>query len=135
MSAETAKRWFGRVMWVGIAANLALALPTMAAPSLMLDMSRLPTATPEMWVRFSGLLLVLLSVFYMAPALDPDRYRAAAWMSVGSRLAGVLFFMIESEYRLFGLFAGGSRRSRNVGTDPLWRYGARAQIPSSGWFA
>jgi hypothetical protein len=76
----------------------------MAAPSMMLDVARLPTATPEMWVRFSGLLLVLLSVFYMAPAVDPDRYRVAAWMSVGSRLAGVLFFMFEPEYRLFGLF-------------------------------
>jgi hypothetical protein len=104
MSAEFAKRWFRRVMWLGIAANLALALPTMAAPSMMLDVARLPTATPEMWVRFSGLLLVLLSVFYMAPAVDPDRYRVAAWMSVGSRLAGVLFFMFEPEYRLFGLF-------------------------------
>jgi hypothetical protein len=104
MSAEMAKRWFRRVMWVGIAANLALALPTIAAPSIMLDVARLPTATPELWVRFSGLLLVLLSVFYMAPAVDPDRYRASAWMSVGSRLAGVLFFMFEPEYRLFGLF-------------------------------
>jgi hypothetical protein len=29
----------------------------------------------------------------------------------------------------------GPERSRSVGTEPLWRYGARSQIPSSGMFA
>ena len=28
----TAGRWFSRVVWLGILANLALALPTIAAP-------------------------------------------------------------------------------------------------------
>ena len=34
-------RWFTRVMWVGIVANLALALPTLLAPERMLALSRL----------------------------------------------------------------------------------------------
>ena len=33
----TAGRWFRRVMWLGIFANLALALPTIAAPDFMID--------------------------------------------------------------------------------------------------
>jgi hypothetical protein len=33
------------------------------------------------------------------------RYRATAWLSTTSRLAGVLFFATQAaEYRLFGLF-------------------------------
>ena len=50
----SAGRWFRRVVWLGIVANLALALPTIAAPDQMLAFSRLPTVTPHLWVRFAG---------------------------------------------------------------------------------
>ena len=102
----TAGRWFKRVMWLGILANLALALPTIAAPDFMIDRVGLPTATPVLGVRFSGLLLVILSVFYTPAATDIDRYRIVAWFAIGSRAAGVLFFMPQPTYRMFGLFDG-----------------------------
>jgi hypothetical protein len=103
--STTAGRWFMRVMWLGIAANLALALPTMAAPDQMTALFELPTVTPNLWARFAGLLLVLLSVFYMPAASNPDKYRAQAWTAVGSRLAGVLFFFSEPRvYLMLGLF-------------------------------
>ena len=102
----TAGRWFKRVMWLGILANLALALPTIAAPDFMIDRVGLPTATPLLWVRFSGLLLVILSVFYTPAATDIDRYRIVAWFAIGSRAAGVLFFLPQPTYRMFGLFDG-----------------------------
>jgi hypothetical protein len=105
MSPSTATRWFRRIVWVGIFANLALAFPTIAAPAMVIEMASLPTATPDLWPRFAALLLVLLSVFYMPAAVDPDRYRANAWFTVGSRLVGVLFFLVhEPAYRMFGLF-------------------------------
>jgi hypothetical protein len=100
----TAGRWFKRVMWVGIAANMVLALPTLAAPAAMMAMASLPTATPDLWPRFAALLLILLSVFYIPAGLDIDRYRATAWFAVASRLAGVAFFSIEPAYRLFLYF-------------------------------
>jgi hypothetical protein len=105
MSPTTAARWFKRMMWLGIFANLALALPTIAAPGLLIDMAGLPTATPELWPRFAGLLLVLLSIFYTPAATDIDRYRVVCWFALLSRLAGVLFFAVEGPpYLLFGLF-------------------------------
>ena len=92
-------------MWLGILANLALAVPTLLVPETMLRLTDLPVTDPLMWTRFAALLLVLLSLFYMPAAMDPDRYRAAAWIAVGSRLAGVLFFLTqERQYLMFGLF-------------------------------
>jgi len=102
----TAGRWFKRVMWLGIFANLALALPTIAAPDMLIEFARLPTATPALWPRFAGLLLVILSVFYTPAGTDIDRYRIVAWFAIGSRAAGVLFFLPQATYRMFGLFDG-----------------------------
>jgi len=105
MSRSTAARWFTRVVWAGIAANLALAFPTIAAPATMIERLSLPTATPDLWPRFAAILLVLLSVFYMPAAIDPDRYRANAWFAVGARLVGVVFFLGEgAAYRTLALF-------------------------------
>jgi hypothetical protein len=93
------------VTWLGIAANLALAIPTLLVPDLMLRLTDLPAAEPIMWPRFAALLLILLSMFYIPAAKDPDRYRATAWTAVGSRLVGVLFFLTQPRiYLMFGLF-------------------------------
>lgn len=103
---RSAERWFRRVMWVGILANLALALPTLLMPARMIAFSRLPVAEPLLWPRFAALLLILLSLFYTVAATDPNRHRPVAWMAVASRLAGVIFFVgfQAREYHLFGYF-------------------------------
>jgi hypothetical protein len=85
--------WFKRVLWVGILANLALAVPTVLAPGRMIELTGLPPATPLVWPQFAGLLLILLSIFYMPAGVDFVRYRASAFMAVGSRFAGVIFFV------------------------------------------
>ena len=100
----TAGRWLKRVIWLGILANLALALPTLAAPDFMIEQVGLPTATPVLWPRFAGLLLVILSVFYAPAATDLDRYRIVAWLAIASRAAGVLFFVPQTTYRMLGYF-------------------------------
>ena len=108
MSAQTngsaAETWFKRVLWIGILANLALSIPTLLAPERIMAMSGLPPATPLLWPRFAGLLLILLSVFYMPAGFDPNRYRVVAWLAVMARLAGVVFFLLfqPAEYRALG---------------------------------
>ena len=101
-----AGRWFRRVLWVGILGNLALSIPTLVAPARLLALSSLPPASPVLWPRFSGLLLILLSLFYMPAAIDPDRYLATAWLAVGARLVGVIFFLAtqSAEYNMLGFF-------------------------------
>ena len=105
-SNNAAGRWFQRVIWLGILSNLALAVPTLIAPERMIVLTRLPPASPVLWVQFSGLLLILLSIFYMPAGIDFVRYRATAWMAVGSRLAGVIFFVgfQSREYHMLGYF-------------------------------
>ncbi len=98
--------WFKRVLWIGILSNFALAVPTLLVPARMVELTGIPPATPLLWVRFAALLLILLSVFYMPAGIDYVRYRANAWMAVGSRLAGVIFFVAfqSREYHMFGYF-------------------------------
>jgi hypothetical protein len=101
----TPGRWFRRVLWVGIAVNLVLAVGVIMNPAAMLVRFSLPDASPLLWPRFAALLLVLLTVFYMPAGIDPDRYRANAWMAVGSRLVGVVFFLVFQDpvYRMLGM--------------------------------
>lgn len=102
----SAGRWFRRVIWIGILANCALAIPTIFAPARMVEFSNLPPASPLVWPQFAGLLLVLLSIFYMPAGLDPDRYRLNAWFAVGARVAGVVFFVgfQDRAYHTLGYF-------------------------------
>jgi hypothetical protein len=106
LNSLQAGRWFKRVLWLGIVANCALAVPTMVAPARMLDLTSLPMATPLLWPQFAGLLLVLLSIFYMPAGIDLDRYRVVAWLAVGARLAGVVFFVgfQAAAYHMLGYF-------------------------------
>ena len=101
-----AEMWFKRVMWLGIVANMALAVPTLLAPERMIYFVGLPMPTPLLWTRFAALLLILLSLFYMPAAIDPVRYRLVALLTLVSRLAGVVFFVgfQAREYHMFGYF-------------------------------
>jgi hypothetical protein len=92
-------------MWLGITANLALAVPTLLWPERMLELSGFPAAVPMLWVRFSSLLLILLSAFYVPAAVDCRRARVNAWLAIWARLAGVLFFLLQArQYWLLGVY-------------------------------
>ena len=96
--------WYGRVVWLGILANLALAIPALFVPNWLLGLMSLPAADPPMWPSFAANLLILLSLFYMPAANDPVRHRASAWLTLVSRLAGVIFFIgFHRQYLMFGL--------------------------------
>jgi hypothetical protein len=102
--------WLSRSLWLGIITNFMLALPAVINPAVALELMGLPPASPLIWLRFSGILVILLSVSYIPAALDPHRYRVNAGIAVGCRLAGVSFFTgvslfsAERQYWLFGLY-------------------------------
>lgn len=88
-------KWFGRIVWVGIAANILFIIPTCFFPEWLLSLLHMTIPVPIIWVRAAGLLLLEISIMYIPGALDPYRYKATAWMSVlVTRGGGASFFLI-----------------------------------------
>ncbi len=97
--------WFRRVMWLGITANVAVAIFSIAKTDTVLEFLKLPQAEPLVWPRFAAFLLILLSGFYVPAAIDPPRSLFAAVFAVVCRFGGVAFFSITGgRYIVFGLF-------------------------------
>ena len=94
---DSLSRWKSRhslIVWLGIVLNMGFVLPLIFAPAWFLSLFGL-TAEPLLWPRFSGVLLGILSIFYIPATFDIDRYRIFAWLSVlPSRSFGVLFFSV-----------------------------------------
>lgn len=85
-------RAFRIVVWVGVLVNIGMALAAVFAPDWLLRTMGFEVAEPNIWPRFAGWLLILLSLFYIPGANDLHRYRANAVLQVGARFAGVVFF-------------------------------------------
>ena len=87
-------KWFGRVVWLGIFANLFFIIPLCFFPETLLSLLNLQVPMPIIWVRAAGLLLLEISILYIPGAIDPYRYQATAWMSVlVTRGGGSSFFL------------------------------------------
>ena len=88
-------KWFGRIVWLGIFANLFFIIPLCFFPQTLLSFLNMQIPIPIIWVRAAGLLLLEISILYIPGALDPYRYQATAWMSVlVTRGGGSSFFLI-----------------------------------------
>lgn len=86
---------FGRIVWLGIFANLFFIIPLCFFPQTLLSFLNMQIPIPIIWVRAAGLLLLEISILYIPGALDPYRYQATAWMSVlVTRGGGSSFFLI-----------------------------------------
>ena len=97
---NTAAQWFGRVVWIGIVVNLLFVIPCFFFPEKMCDLLGLTKPNPIIWVRSSGMLLFIISVFYIPAALNPFRYRATAIMHIiPSRACGSSFFLYSVLFR------------------------------------
>jgi hypothetical protein len=87
-------KWFGRVVWLGILANLLFVIPCCFFPEVLLSLLNMQIPVPIIWVRAAGLLLLEISILYIPGALDPYRYVATAWMSIFvTRGGGATFFI------------------------------------------
>jgi len=106
---NSAAIWFRRAVWLGIVADWLLALPAIFAPEKLLDLLGFRATADPMWTAFGGLLVFLLSLFYIPGANQPYRYRFSAWFAVLARLPGVVFFLVLNPglYPAFGFFDGG----------------------------
>src|ERR1051325_7458887 len=88
-------KWYGRVVWLGIILNMIFVVGTFFFPLEFMALLDIP-APPAIWVRASGMLLCIISIFYIPGALDPFRYRLTAIIAiVPSRAFGSTFFLTE----------------------------------------
>ena len=100
--------WFRRAVWAGIIVDWLLGIPTIFAPEFVLNLLGMrPTQDPT-WTGFAGLMVFLLSLFYIPGANNPYRYRFCAWMAVLARPPGVWFFLffMPGIYPAFGIMDG-----------------------------
>jgi hypothetical protein len=103
-------RWFCPVVWLGIAANAAFAVPALVAPGWLLRTVGLAPSYDSVWLGDAALLLLFLSITYFPAGLDPVRYRTNAIVLVVARWAFALFWLwpvffnnAPRAYLLFGL--------------------------------
>lgn len=85
--------WSCRIVMTGVVINLIVATPILIAPAWALSLISAPQPEPIIYARLVGLLIILLSLFYLPAALDPGRYRLVAWLAVLARLAAAVFFV------------------------------------------
>lgn len=89
--------WIARhalLVWLGIVLNLFFVIPLLFKPEWILGLFNLPL-NQLIWGRFSGLLLLIITVFYVPATIDFDRYRVFAWLAVfPSRSFGAIFFFL-----------------------------------------
>jgi len=102
---DGALRWFQRLVWAGIIANVVVGIVSIAYPVQVLQLARVDPATPLVWPRLSAMLIMLLAGFYIPAALDPNANRFAAMFAVVCRFAGTIFMaVVGGHYIIFGLF-------------------------------
>ena len=93
-TTNTWARWFGRTVLLGVVVNMLFVIPSFFFPQQMCELLHLKQPDPIIWVRAGGMLLFIISIFYIPAALDPFRYRATAIMHiVPSRACGSSFFL------------------------------------------
>lgn len=91
---ERLVRWYRRVTWFGIFLNLLFVFPLVFAPRTILKLLALDLE-PVLWARSSGMLLFIISAFYVPAIFNLKRYRANAWLAIlPSRVFGSTFFIL-----------------------------------------
>ena len=96
MFTNTYAKWYSRIVWLGIALNMIFVIGTFFFPIEFVKLLNIP-APPAIWIRTSGMLLCIISIFYIPGAVDPMRYRWTAIIAiVPSRAFGSTFFLTET---------------------------------------
>lgn len=82
------------VIWTGIGINMLFVIPLFFFPQPFFALLGIEL-TDTILARASGMLLFIISVFYIPAAWDVDRYRANAWFHCfPSRLCGATYFTV-----------------------------------------
>ncbi len=97
MSGTVARASAGRrlraSLVVGALYDLVFAAILLAAPRAGSIALRIPMPDQQVYLRFTGVFLAALAMFYLLPALHPGRYLGNVVVAVGARTAGAAFLV------------------------------------------
>lgn len=86
-----ASRWLALSMAAGAVYDLAFGIAMLLAHERAAGILGIEPPDDPLYLRFGGLLLLVLGALYLLPARDPERYRGVALVAAAGRLAGFLF--------------------------------------------
>lgn len=84
---------FKRALTVAMVLNVLVGLAELLFPSTIVDILGLPPALSTVWVRYSGLFLIILTGTYLPVRLFPEANRYLAHYVIALRFVFVVFFL------------------------------------------
>lgn len=90
---------FSRTVWLGIIVNMLFVIACFFYPMQMCDLLHLKRPEPIIWLRTSGMLLFIISVFYLPATPDPFRGQEGGFLSIAvvdlfSRVVSAVFLCL-----------------------------------------
>jgi len=80
-------------MLAGALYDLAVAVPLLAAPELLARILGTPMPAEEIHLRFIGIFLIALAIFYLLPVIHPGRYLGNVAAAAAARTMGAVFLI------------------------------------------
>lgn len=97
MSAGSPREVAGRRLRVSmVAASIydgAFAVVNLAVPEWGARVLGIPLPEETVYLRFTGVFLILLALFYLLPAIHPGRYLGNVVVAIVGRTAGAIFLL------------------------------------------
>ncbi len=81
-------------MAAGSLYDLAFAVVNLIIPALGSAVMSIPMPADEVYLRFIGVFLVILALFYMLPVIHPDRYLGVVSVAIVGRAMGAVFLFV-----------------------------------------
>jgi hypothetical protein len=86
--------WASVVIWLGIPPNLYFAFPAFFAPVYGARRTSTRPLPETVWLRNTGLLIFIITAAHVVAAIDPERFEAVAWLTVGGRLSAGVYWLV-----------------------------------------
>jgi len=94
MTTELFLRIVRYSMLAGAAYDLAFAFPILVAPAPLASLLGVPMPDQEIYLRFLGVFLFGVALFYLMPVLHPGRYFGNVVAAAALRAAGGVFMLV-----------------------------------------
>jgi hypothetical protein len=82
------------VLWLGVPPNLYFAFPAFFNPLWGVKRTSYRSLAETVWLRNAGLLIFIITAGHIVAAIDPERFEAVAWLTVGGRLAAGVYWVV-----------------------------------------